>query len=57
MANNGSKKKKDPRKNWLVVKAIRFDPVKLKACKRKKNIHRLADMCRQQLDILYSEND
>jgi hypothetical protein len=51
------KPKKDPRKNWLVVKAIRFDPIKLKACKRKKNIHRLADMCRQQLDILYSEVD
>lgn len=50
-------KKSKNQKNWLVAKSIRFDPDKLKACKRKKNLHRLADMCRQQLDILYSEND
>lgn len=52
-----SKVKKSNKKNWLTAKSIRFDPAKLKACKRKGNLHRLADMCRQQLDILYSEND
>lgn len=46
------KKKKD----WLVVKAIRFDAEKLKFCKRKGNLNKLPDMCRKQLDLLMTED-
>jgi hypothetical protein len=50
------KAKKKQKKEWMVVKAIRFAPDKLKFCKKKGNLSKLPEMCRKQLDLLMTED-
>lgn len=40
---------------WLVPKSVKFDRKKLAKAVRQKKIKKLAEMCRQQLDILIAE--
>lgn len=51
-----SKDQKKKKREWLVVKAIRFDSKKLQYCKDKGNLSKLPEMCRKQLDKLMTED-
>lgn len=50
------KTKRKEKETWMVTKTVRFDRKKLKECKKKGNLGRLAEMCRKQLDILFYED-
>lgn len=48
---------KSNKKNWFIVKSIRFDPIKIKKAKELKVLNQLPDLCRNELDKLINKKE